>query len=56
MNDSSSAPGRDLPERYLRFSNKVEQQLVEAEELFKPPEGMPYEEFHERLWLDEELW
>lgn len=24
--------------------------------MFKPPEGMPYEEFHERLRLDEELW
>ncbi len=56
MNESSGVPGRDLPDRYLRFSEKVELQLVEAEELFKPPAGMPYEEFHERLWLDEELW
>lgn len=56
VSESSSASGRDLPDRYLRFSDKVERQRVEAEKLFKPPESMPYEEFHERLWLDEELW
>jgi len=40
----------------LRLPDKVEQQLSESRELFKPPPGMSYEEFHERLWLDDELW
>ena len=56
MSSPSDKRDEDLPDRYLRLPDKVEQQLSESIELFEPPKGMSYEEFHERLWLDEDLW
>ncbi len=56
MSSPSDKRDEDLPSRYLKLPDKVEQQLSESGQLFKPPTGISYEEFHERLWLDEDLW
>lgn len=56
MSEPSDASGQHFSDRRPRFSDEERRRFAEVEALFERPEGVPYEEFLERLSGEEELW